>query len=376
MSLPDRLRVGVTLFLRDDAQSIWENGALQNVIFLVQLMSRSPLVARAVVVVNRERPTSLPLGLMLHEPDLDIMTLPQALESLDVVIELSALLDDDWMARFRQRGGRNIWMRVGNDYVIDIERAMFALPPAGLCSRRPVDAVWTLPQFEHCCGDYFRLTTRAPLRVVPHLWTPRFVERAAAALPAGQRFGYQPGSARWRVLICEPNVSMVKTSIVPLLAAEACYRARPESVDVVRVMNATRLREHAGFVQLAQMLELVCHDAVSFDDRLPLVELLAGQPGAVLSHQWENAQNYLYYEVLYGGYPLVHNSPFIASHGYYYPDFDSDAAAACLQRVFREHDRDLPEYLARNAELLRSLAVDHEPNVRAYTQALKDAVGR
>ena len=42
---PQRLRVGVTLYLRDDAQSIWENGAFQDVVFLVHLLRHSPLVA-------------------------------------------------------------------------------------------------------------------------------------------------------------------------------------------------------------------------------------------------------------------------------------------------------------------------------------------
>ncbi len=372
---PQRLRVGVTLYLRDDAQSIWENGALQNVVFLVQLLQRSPLVARAAVVINRDHRNGLPPGLMLQEPELEIMTLPEAMESLDVLIELSALLDDAWIREFRQRGGRTIWMRVGNDYVIDIERAMFALPPASLCNRRPVDAVWTLPEFEHSCGDYFRISTRAPLRVVPHLWTPRFVEQAIAGLPAHRPFGYQPGQERWKLLICEPNVSMVKTCLVPLLAAEACYRAQPEAVEVVRVMNAGKLREHQAFTQMAHMLDLVRHEAVSFDDRVPLYELLAAEGGAVISHHWENGQNYLYYEVLYGGYPLVHNSEFIRDHGYYYPDFDCEAAADALRRVFREHDRALPAYRARARELLRTLDVDHEPNVRAYTEALRDAVG-
>ncbi len=369
-----RLRVGVTLYLRDDAQSIWENGAFQNVVFLVHLLRHSPLVAQAAVVINREHATGLPPGLMLHEPGLEIMTLPQALQGLDVLIELSALLDDAWIAQFRERGGRTIWMRVGNDYVIDIERAMFGLPPASLCNRRPVDAVWTLPEFEHSCADYFRLTARAPLHVVPHLWSPRFFERAIAGLPADRPFGYQPGRARWRLLICEPNVSMVKTCLVPLLAAEACYREQPQALEVVRVMNAGRLREHQAFAQMAHMLDLVRHEAVSFDDRLPLYELLATQGDAVISHHWENGQNYLYYEVLYGGYPLVHNSEFIRDLGYYYPDFDSEAASGALQRVFREHDQNLAEYRARSRAFLRTLDVDHEPNVRAYTEALREAV--
>jgi hypothetical protein len=51
MSAPSRkLRVGVTLNLRQGHQSIWENGIFQNCAFLVQLFQRSPAVGKAVLV--------------------------------------------------------------------------------------------------------------------------------------------------------------------------------------------------------------------------------------------------------------------------------------------------------------------------------------
>ena len=50
MTVPGKLRVGVTLHLTEGYQSIWENGIFQNCAFLVQLLERSPVVERAVLV--------------------------------------------------------------------------------------------------------------------------------------------------------------------------------------------------------------------------------------------------------------------------------------------------------------------------------------
>lgn len=367
----DTLRVGVTLHLREGHQSIWENGAFQNVVFLVQLLQHSPLVAEAVVVINRDEPVALPDDMLLAGQGIRLITLPEAMQTLDVVVEMSALLSEEWLEAFQSQGGRNAWMRVGNDYVIDIERAMNNLAPGSLCSRKKVSAVWTIPEYEKSCADYFALTTRAPVFVLPHLWTPLFIDQGCKRLPQGIQFGYQPGRGRWRLVIAEPNLCMVKTSLVPMMVAENYYRKLPHKVEIVRVLNSGKLRKHQPFVQMAQMLDIVKHEVASFDDRLPLYEVLATQGDAVISHHWENGQNYLYYEVLYGGYPLIHNSEFIGDAGYCYPGFNAGRGAHALHNAVQNHDADLATYRHKANEFLKTLDVAYAPNIQAYHEALQ-----
>jgi hypothetical protein len=370
-SLPDRrLRVGVTLHLRQGPQSIWENGVFQNCAFLVQLLAASPAVAEAVLVIDREEPTVPTQDMMLDGLGLQIISMPQALQTLDVVIEMSAQFPEEWVQTFRARGGRYAWMRVGNDYVIDIERAMFDKPNAGLCSPKIYDAVWTLPEYERSCTDYFALTARAPVRIVPHLWTPLFIDKAIAAMPSQPPFGYQPGRARWRVCCFEPNLCMVKTGVIPLLACEEAYRAQPGFLESMRVCNSLRLKTHSVYVEFARTLDVVQHGLATFEGRFHVYEYMAQHGDCIVSHHWENGQNYLHYEALYGGYPLVHNSEFIRDYGYYYPDFDCEAGGQALLRAFREHDQQLDSYKEHSQKLLRELDVRNPQNVETYTREL------
>lgn len=370
MSKPGRkLRVGVTLHLRGGHQSIWENGIFQNCAFLVQLLNQSSAVKRA-VLVNGGDAAVVPEAMMLQGTGLAVIGLAEALQSLDVVIEMSALLPVEWAAQFRQRGGRLAWMRVGNDYVIDIERSMFDKPSGSLVSDKHYDAVWTLPEYEHSCRDYFALTARAPVRFVPHLWTPYFFDRGIAGLPKGVGFGYQPGRPRWRVCSFEPNVSMVKTSFIPMLSCEEAYRARPGFLESLRVLNTVHMKDHPTFLNFARSLDVVNHGVASFEGRCATYEYMAHHGDCIVSHHWENGQNYLYYEALYGGYPLVHNSQFLGDCGYYYPDFDCQEGGRALLRAFEQHDRDLTGYKARAAKLLHQLDVAHPANVEAYTREL------
>jgi hypothetical protein len=363
-----KLRVGITLNVRA-GQSIWENGIFQNCAFLVQLLNKSPAVKKAVLVNGGDSPT-VSDGLMLKDTGIPVMPLAKALESLDVVIEMSSLLPEEWVAAFRARGGRVAWMRVGNDYVIDIERAMFGKPSGALISDKKYDAVWTLKQYVRSCKDYFALTTRAPVKFVPHLWTPYFMDRAIAALPWGQKFGYQPGRGRWRVSIFEPNVCMVKTSAIPMLVCEEAYRAQPGFLEYMRVMNTAHIKDHATFMHFARSLDVVNHGVASFEARLPTYEQMARGGDCIVSHQWENAQNYLYYEALYGGYPLVHNSPLLKGYGYYYPDFDAQQGGQVLLDAFRRHDTELATYRQKATAFLKELDVANPDNIEAYTREL------
>jgi hypothetical protein len=371
---PRRLRVGISLAVRDARQSIWENGIFQNCAFLAQLFNRSAAVAEAVLVVPGEQPAGA--AMMLGHTGLRVIGLEEALATLDVAVEMSALLPPDWTLRFRERGGRVAWMRVGNDYVIDIERAMFDKPPGALCSDKVYDAVWTLPEYEHTCTDYFGITTRAPVRIVPHLWSPLFFEKGIAALPAHLRFGYVPGRRRWRVCLFEPNICMVKTSVIPLLACEAAYREAPGAFEAVRACNTLHLKEHPQFVQFAQALDLVNHGVATFEGRFAFYEFMAAHGDCVVSHHWENGQNYLYYEALYGGYPLVHNSEFIRELGYWYPGFDAEEGGRALLRAFAQHDARLPEERERTCALLQALDPVGDENVDAYTRELLALYGR
>lgn len=366
----NKLRVGVTIHLRQGQQSIWENGIFQNCAFLVQLLQNSPMVKKA-VLVNGGDALQADGAMMFQNSGLTVLNLTEAMQTLDVVIEMNSLVPDEWVAAFKAKGGRLAWMRVGNDYVIDMERAMFDKPPAGLCSAKPYDAIWTIPEYKKSCTDYYSITTRAPVRILPHIWTPHFFDKGIATLPKGTSYGYTPGKKRWRVCAFEPNMCMVKTSYFPMLVCEEAYRANPNFLDVMRVCNTFHLKTDARFEQFARRLDIVNHGVASFEGRFPVYEYMANNGDCIISHHWENGQNYLYYEALYGGYPLVHNSEFIREYGYYYPDFDCQSGGQALIRAFDEHDQNLAAYKAQSRKLLNELDIKNPVNVQTYTDELQ-----
>jgi hypothetical protein len=132
-------------------------------------------------------------------------------------------------------------MRVGNDYAIDIERMKLDKLNGLLITSAPYSKVWKLPEYEETCAPYFRNRFSAPVRVLPHLWSPRALEREAAKLPERRSFDYRPGRRRWRAGIFEPNIGNVKTSFVPLFCCEVAHRASPDIFEHAWAYNTLRL---------------------------------------------------------------------------------------------------------------------------------------
>ena len=373
---PQNLRVGISLYVRKGSQSLWENGIFQNCIFLAQLLQRSPLVSEVYLVVGGGGGDEADAMAFLKESPVPVINMAAAMHKLDFMVEMSAQLGKEWVTEFRQTGRKVVSMRVGNDYVIDIERMVFDKPNGMLISGASYDEVWTLPEYINTCVPYFGSTFRAPVRVVPHLWAPELLERAMQDAGNAEGFGYQPGRKRWRMGMFEPNVCMVKTSHIPMLICEVAHRAQPDITEQVQVYNTLHLKEDPVFNGFANSLDIVRHGIATFEGRFPIWQLLSKCSDAVISHQWENAQNYVYYEALYGGYPLIHNSHLIGDCGYRYHGFDCEEGGKVLCDAFAVHDQNLEHYRRQAKQFLATLDPLAEVNIKAYTQVIEQLYQR
>jgi hypothetical protein len=138
----------------------------------------------------------------------------------------------------------------------------------------------------------------------------------------------------------------------------------------MRVYNSLHLKERPDFVALAMGLDLVRHGIATFEGRFPIYEILGVQAEAIVSHSWENEQNYVYYEALYGGFPLIHNSGYLNGCGYRYETFDPESGGAAIRAAFATHDERLGDYRRDAAVFLATLDPTSEANVASYGRAL------
>jgi hypothetical protein len=348
--------VGITLFVKADGDlGLFENGLRQNVLFLYLLFKNSPNCARVWLLNHGESDhPKIPEGLGIA-PDAVVRT-KDVLDQLDFVVGAGAGMDRETAMALRERGCRMICYKGGNGAIISIE-AMAAKPQRTdaelYFDHDYYDAIWMTPQHIHTYRGWCRTIYRCPVEEVPQIWAPLLIETADAHVR--ENFGYHVSGEPWRIGVMDPNITVMKTSHLPMLVCELAFRQRREAFKAMYITNAIDYKDDDHFKSFALSLEASKAGVMTVEQRFVSSHFLTNHCDAVVTHHWENGLNYLYYEVLYGAYPLIHNSEFLKDYGYYYPDFDAEGGAAALLKAFDEHDHNLDAYRARNAPLLRRL---------------------
>jgi hypothetical protein len=218
---------------------------------------------------------------------------------------------------------------------------------------------------------------RAPVKVLPHIWISLFFEKSIKELADNNiNFGYKPNFIhKKRISNFEPNTSVVKTCYIPILICEHLYREDKNLIDHVYLCNTFDKKDRYSFHNFIGRTDLVKDNVMTVEARYLISDFLSRYTDVIIAHQWENALNYAYYEALYGGYPLIHNSKMLPV-GYYYDEFNAEQGAEILKSVIYNHDLNHEEYVNSAHIFLETLSIDSAENIKAHENAIKNLMSR
>ena len=94
MSTQRKLSVGISMFIRGRDQSLWENGIFQNCLFMILLFRNVPSVSEVYLVADGHG-TVEDARHMVNDDSLPVIGMAEALEKCDVMLEMSAQLNQD-----------------------------------------------------------------------------------------------------------------------------------------------------------------------------------------------------------------------------------------------------------------------------------------
>lgn len=356
--------IGLTMHVKSDGDlGLFENGLKQNVHFLHQMFASSPNCKRAFLLNHGEAKPIIPASYPVKAKD--VVYTADVIDQLDYVIGVGTAIEKPLVDQLHSRGAKVIGYKGGNGAIMNME----AIGSHGYHAGKPgegseayfdyqsFDAIWVTPQHMHTCRSWYETIYQCPVHEVPQVWSPAMIE--ATKVPG---FGYKPGKRPWRVGVMDPNNTVMKTSHWPMLICERAFREDPTRWASFLVTNSIQFVENPAFKSFALAMSAAharnaagTGSIMSFEPRFVASQFLATHADAIVTHQWENDLNYLYYDVLYGGYPLIHNSKRLADYGYCYHDFDAEDGALMLTIAFARHDELLSEYRAKNQKLFQAL---------------------
>ncbi len=367
------MRIGISIYASDDAQ-IWSSGITQNILFLAMALKAIDIVDE-VFLINGGNGTRLPSGwpptwhLRMVRPD-------EVTYSVDLVIIMGASLPDQWLLHVRALGAKIVFFNVGNIYSGLAETTVFGLSERGVFTS-PVDAIWIISCHEETGRQLLETLTRKPVYVAPHVWSPVILDHSIARLgdSIGSPFGFyyrrMVGRKPWRIASFEPNISLIKNSFIPMLIIDSMYRNNPESVELMVAFNTFHIKEHITFNNFASRLCVTASNKAIYEPRVEFAKAVTTyQIDAIVSHQIKNELNYLYYDICYGNYPLIHNSNQLKSFGvgFYYPEFSAKSGANALAGAMDlTYDDDFwNDYCHKNKSLIESVSPTSQENIDRF----------
>jgi hypothetical protein len=350
---------------------LWCNGITQNSIFLAMLLQK---LEHRVMLLHNDVPTFKEQTIGLPST-IEVIDLKEVFNhSFDIIITLGHTMPEENYRRYRKEHPycKFVLYVCGNTFISTNESIVFKYTEnhsRGL-QKYDYDQIWIVPQNEETDIHYMRFYYNTPnVTVVPFIWNPilgqEFMKRTNSK-------EYEPGKPIQSIGVLEPNLSIVKTFLMPLIIAEE-YLRQNEEFKYLFIMCAEKYKTNKNLIDNLRGTELLKRDKVSVEARYPTINVLNRWADLVLSFQWKNPLNYLYLDVAWWGWPIVHNAELCQDIGYYYQGFDAQDGVTALRYAMKNHAKD-DTYKLRMRQLIKRYT-DENPNLLAdYDRLLTNVV--
>lgn len=353
--------------------SIWSNGVNQNAIYLAMLLKKAG--HDAYLLYSRDSKTNKTKeSLEKLKLDVGIINLKNAYEyKFDVVIQLGLAIEVKDAEKFRENN-KNIKFvsyECGNHFFIDTEKIIYDKHSNSITPNyvKP-DQIWSIPQMENTNLHYYAFKKKCNnVTVVPFIWDPIAIEDDI------KKMNYQTYTPRdiKKIAVMEPNISIMKNCIFPIVILEKFINEKDCELDHVYLVGAIALKNKKSFKNLIKNTTLFNEKKLSAEDRIKTTKMINVHADAILSWQWENNLNYLYLDVAWLGWPIIHNANLCKDVGYYYDSFDAQDAVDNLKYVVDKHNKNV-DYMKNMRNIIKRYTKDNEDMIKGYNSLLEDLV--
>lgn len=377
------MRIGITIGLTKENESLWINGIKLNALYLANTLLS--IGEHDVFILDTSDIVKDLTKVQWDTNKFKIFKFKDKFKEVDLLITLGTSIPSSWCKIIKDANpnAKIVKYQCGNNYVVDMERVLFGDPDApGIPSwDTGHDQTWAIPQQEHHNKEYFQLIYRhspEDVKIVPFIWDPMFIDRDRDLLQKlGKRFpNYTPKPvSEKKISVMEPNLNVVKYALIPIMIVEAFFRKFGEgSFKQLYIGSGNKLLKNKYFMGMIKQLDAVNlkNPLIKFVPRYPVSTFLAEETDIVLAHQWGNPLNYSYLDAIHFGYPVVHNADFIKDAGYYYKDFSIYDGMKQLDLAINSHDNNIEEYREKNQKVLNRYLSTNPDVVDTYRKLIEN----
>lgn len=377
-----KINIGITIIVKNPAESsLFSNGIRQNVLLLRDIYEKCSNVDKAYIVNVATVDSESYKKTSWEEYGRHMISFEEAKSMCDIVVICHGSLGIKKCKELSDLNKKIVVQILGSELSSFNEQILFNSDRvcSDMFARNDfISAVWTSPHFFYRDKFFFETIYNCPILEAPYIWDDRFIKKhvdMAKQKDPSNEVIYKPKNGPKRLGTMEPNINIVKTSVIPIVIAEKLQKTYPECFSKMFVFGANKIKLKKEMVDFVKDLEVYKNKKMSFESRYPIVWTLNKHTDIVLCHQSGCELNYLYLDAAWLGYPVVHNSPMMKELGWYYPDNNAIVAVEHINYIAKNFDIiEHSTYLERSRKFAFRYMIDNPENVKGYEDLIEGVI--
>jgi hypothetical protein len=372
-------KIGITFTVPNVAMEMFTNGIKQNVIYLYDLLKNIGYDVYF-FVTDKEYENAQKANFWNIPGKYKYIKMSNMCnQPMHLVIQMGFQLACKELVFFKFCGAKLVYYVCGNKYLIEGESCLYKKDDDydfqyNELGNMRFDQLWLIPQMKNSCGYYLQTLLRTKAIEVPFIWSPFVMENYEKEL--GKPIAYVNRGQEKSIAIFEPNLSLMKWVFPALLVCENAHRTLRDN-SLIKYIYATNIVETSNksfnsklFNKLAKSLDIFTSKKLSIEARYNSLFFMSKYSDIAVSFQTENNLNYLYLDLAWMGWPIVHNANLCKDVGYYYDGYNYEEGGDILKNVILTHDENVAKYTQRNRKVIDRYLPTNKKLQKAYKKLI------
>ena len=353
-----KLKIGITTNIPPNLKDFYSNGIKQNCLYLYELLKNAGYDIK--LIIDSDKHISV-----LQEIDFynfEYVTINDVFKyDFDLIFSMGFSVPEHIFISLKNIDTKIIYYMCGNNYLIDSERILYDQHKnrnINYCNDQKYDQIWIIPQMYNQNKYYAEILQKTKSIQIPFIWSPMSIKFVKKILNLENESSLLYKKKDSKIGIFEPNMSVMKWSLPCALIAEQTHRTY-KNIKHVYVTNLNKNKDNeinnfnmVQFNNMCRSLELFKEKKITAESRYNTLEFMSKHCDIAISHQWENPLNYLYLDLAWMGWPILHNASLCKDVGYYYEGFNYYEGSEMLNHILTNHEANANEYLIKNRKII------------------------
>ena len=357
--------MNVSIFTKNK-DNFSKNGAFSQVIFVYYCLNKIDNINCRVYTQN---------GIQIYK-GIETYNDTEKLFREDVIICLNGSIGSETdLQKIKENNVKLIFYNCGNLYYVFQEDILFNkhnyINNDNIKNITYYDKIISIPNYEKYKQFYKSIFYINDVETCPYVWYNTLVDDWMKENKTS--IFYDPFiniSKTKFIVICEPNLQITKTCLVPLLICNELYKSDFKNIKIVCLCKPKYMR---NLRKLINHLDIFKNNLIEFYDRMVFYGVINNLKQknidfCVLSHHKDNPLNFLHLETLYLKYGLIHNSEKCSDAGYYYEKIPT--AVNQIKNCFINHAKNIKQYNNKTIKLLHKFSPFNKENQNGYEKLI------